>query len=382
MRQNRMWSGANAPLVLALLCAVPARAFVVPAPLSARMPLARQGSSWSLVTRRAVGPPGVHRRQDAQLSMHMDYQGLVNAAALVGAALPDTPLTTNLGVRATASRGMLRGVWNQPQGRVAMEGGQRVEWLGNTLACASACTRGHHNPSLIRLFLAAGPLTRTHVDKGPMTSSHKHLFHKHDCVRPLTTAARYHTSPQVPSPVLVHQVLFLASNLSYLIAGAAILRRRASPKTVMGVGLWAIGLASTLFHYFQCIMPVGSPVTTAFCALDSIIACSLFPLFGITCWKALIRPTPRFLIVWSLAFACYLYVGPYYTLTHALWHLTTAYGAYSLVEDRDDFEASGRPAPQLAFWSGALAAARERGDNAVYDLKQRAKKALASGARS
>ena len=201
-----------------------------------------------------------------------------------------------------------------------------------------------------------------------MTSSHKHETEP--------------PCPQVPSPVLVHQVLFLASNLSYLIAGAAILRRRASPKTLMGVGLWAIGLASTLFHYFQCIMPVGSPVTTAFCALDSIIACSLFPLFGITCWKALIRPTPRLLIVWPLAFACYLYVGPYYTLTHALWHLTTAYGAYSLVEDRDDFEASGRPAPQLAFWSGVIEAVRERGDNAVFDLKQRAKKALASGARS
>jgi len=36
----------------------------------------------------------------------------------------------------------------------------------------------------------------------------------------------------------------------------------------------------------------------------------------------------------------------------------------------------------LAFWSGVIEAVRERGDNAVFDLKQRAKKALASGARS
>ena len=46
-----------------------------------RLPLARQGF-----------------RQGVQLSMHMDYQGLVNAAALMGAALPDAHLTTNLGL--------------------------------------------------------------------------------------------------------------------------------------------------------------------------------------------------------------------------------------------------------------------------------------------
>jgi hypothetical protein len=98
MTEHRMRCGANAPLVLALLCAVPARAFVARAPLSARLLLAQQGPSSALAMARRGGLPGVSLRQGARLSMHMDYQGLVNAAALVGAALPDTPLTTNLGV--------------------------------------------------------------------------------------------------------------------------------------------------------------------------------------------------------------------------------------------------------------------------------------------
>ena len=125
--------------------------------------------------------------------------------------------------------------------------------------------------------------------------------------------------------MLAHQVLFLASNVGYFIAGAAILRTRASPKTVMGVALWTVGVASVLFHYFQCVMPVGSPVTTAFCALDSVLACSQFVVFGSMCWQALVRPTPRLLIGWPLAFLFYMHAGAYYTLTHALWHVSTAY---------------------------------------------------------
>eukprot|EP00802_Teleaulax_amphioxeia_P020477 Tamp_20764.p1 GENE.Tamp_20764~~Tamp_20764.p1 ORF type:complete len:288 (+),score=40.70 Tamp_20764:27-866(+) len=239
------------------LCAVPARAFVARTPLSTRLPLSQLGPAV-----RHLHPPaalGVRRgRQGAQLAMCGGMHGLLNTAALIGASLPDTPLTTNLGV---------------------------------------------------------------------------------------------------PSPVLAHQVLFLASNVGYFIAGAAILRTRASPKTVMGVALWTVGVASVLFHYFQCVMPVGSPVTTAFCALDSVLACSQFVVFGSMCWQALVRPTPRLLIGWPLAFLFYMHAGAYYTLTHALWHVSTAYLAYSIVEDRDDVVASGRPRLSSG-WSRALEAGR------------------------
>jgi len=143
------------------------------------------------------------------------------------------------------------------------------------------------------------------------------------------------TNLGVPSPVLVHQVLFVASNIGYFVAGAAILRTRSSPKTFMGLALMLIGVASCLFHSFQCAMPIGSPVTTAFCFLDSILACSQFVVFGTMCWQALIRPTPRQLIGWPVAFLCFAHVGSYYTVTHAVWHVITAYLAYSIVEDRD-----------------------------------------------
>ena len=144
------------------------------------------------------------------------------------------------------------------------------------------------------------------------------------------------TNLGVPSPVLLHQVLFLASNIAYFWAGAAILRTRESPKTIMGSAMMLIGVASCLFHYFQCVMPYGSLVTKAFCSVDSVIACSLFVLFGSQCWEAVRNPTPRLVIGLPLAFLCYSNpAGSLYTLTHALWHFITAYMAYSIVVDRN-----------------------------------------------
>jgi hypothetical protein len=160
------------------------------------------------------------------------------------------------------------------------------------------------------------------------------------------------TNLGVPSPVLMHQILFVASNVGYFIAGAAILRTRSSPKTFMGLALISVGVASCLFHSFQCVMPVGSPVTTAFCFLDSILACSQFVVFGSMCRQVLMRPTPRHLIGWPLAFLCYAHAGSYYTVTHAVWHVITAYLAYSIVEDRDALLAA--PSTQRPGFTPAL----------------------------
>jgi len=154
------------------------------------------------------------------------------------------------------------------------------------------------------------------------------------------------TNLGVVSPVLLHQVLFLASNIGYFVAGAAVLRTRQSPKTVMGLALMVVGVASTFFHGSQILMPVGSPVTKLFCSVDSVLACSQFILFGLQCWQAVRWPSMRFLIGWPLAFFFYLSSGGCYTLTHALWHCMTAYLAYSIVEERDalvSFPSSYRP---------------------------------------
>lgn len=143
------------------------------------------------------------------------------------------------------------------------------------------------------------------------------------------------TNLGVVSPVLLHQVLFLASNVAYFVAGISVLRTRQAPKTLMGIALMLVGVASTIFHSSQILMPVGSPVTKLFCSLDTVLATSQFVFFGSMCRQAVLRPSPRFLIGWPLAFLFYAASGGCYTLTHALWHLTTAYLAYSIVEDRD-----------------------------------------------
>ena len=143
------------------------------------------------------------------------------------------------------------------------------------------------------------------------------------------------TNLGIVSPVLLHQVLFLASNVGYFVAGAAVLRTRQSPKTLMGLALMLVGVASVTFHSSQILMPVGSPVTKLFCSVDSVLACSQFIFFGLQCWQAVRWPSMRFLIGWPLAFFFYLSSGGCYTLMHALWHCTTAYLAYSIVEERD-----------------------------------------------
>ena len=85
---------ATVAMTLAL-CAIPAQAFVAHAPLSARLPLSRLGPA-------VLRPPAaleVRRgREGGKLAMCGGMHGLMNTAALIGASLPDTPLTTNLGV--------------------------------------------------------------------------------------------------------------------------------------------------------------------------------------------------------------------------------------------------------------------------------------------
>ena len=148
------------------------------------------------------------------------------------------------------------------------------------------------------------------------------------------------TNLGIVSPVLVHQVLFLASNIGYFVAGAAVLRTRESPKTVMGLALMLVGVASLFFHGSQILMPVGSPATKLFCSIDTVLATSQFVVFGSICRQAVLQPSPRFLIGWPLAFFFYACSGGCYTVTHALWHLLTAYLAYGIVEDRDAVRAS------------------------------------------
>ena len=168
------------------------------------------------------------------------------------------------------------------------------------------------------------------------------------------------TNLGVVSPVLAHQTLFLFSNIGYFVAGAAILRYRESPKTFMGIALMLIGVASCLFHYFQCVMPVGSPVTTAFCMLDTILACSQFLVFGTMCRRAVLCPTPRFMLGWPLAFLFYSHAGGLYTITHALWHLLTAYLAYGLVEDRDRLLTSPESYPKAFSLPHSLASLKRK----------------------
>ena len=101
-RRARAQMALAAVAMTLALCAVPARAFVARTLLSTRLPLSQLGPAV-----RQLHPPaalGVRRgRQGAQLAMCGGMHGLLNTAALIGASLPDTPLTTNLGVRRAAS---------------------------------------------------------------------------------------------------------------------------------------------------------------------------------------------------------------------------------------------------------------------------------------
>jgi len=150
-----------------------------------------------------------------------------------------------------------------------------------------------------------------------------------------------------PHPFFWAQVLFIASNISYFAAAGKILGHRAEDKWPLALMMCIVGLISSMFHGAQCAFGSGHPVTHAFCLFDTTTATltGLFFFFGCG-HHAFSLPSFPVLIGWLFAFGILSHTGPYYTLLHAFWHVTSAYLAYQMVEDHEAVRRN-RPQPSV-----------------------------------
>mmetsp|Transcript_51565 Transcript_51565/g.120982 ORF Transcript_51565/g.120982 Transcript_51565/m.120982 type:complete len:249 (+) Transcript_51565:2-748(+) len=134
------------------------------------------------------------------------------------------------------------------------------------------------------------------------------------------------------------QFFFVASNVGYLIAGAAILLHTKRDKLALGMSVLLTGLVSATFHAHQCILPAAHDAVHALCWIDITCAFSTALIYILSCGSAVFNggPSRSQMGGWILAVACFMHGGAHYTTTHALWHLVSAWLAYDCVIQRDE----------------------------------------------
>ena len=121
---------------------------------------------------------------------------------------------------------------------------------------------------------------------------------------------------------LLGQAAFLASNVAYLGAGARLLLVREAPKS-LGVLMMLVCAASSAYHAAQCVHGCSSEPAARACTLDTVLAAGTAGFF-VT--QVHVEPANAALAALSLAFFTDS-LGLGYTLTHSLWHLSTAAAA-------------------------------------------------------
>jgi len=157
-----------------------------------------------------------------------------------------------------------------------------------------------------------------------------------------------------PHPYFWAKVLFMASNISYFAAAGKILSHRAEDKRPLALLMCFVGLISSFFHGAQCAFGSGHPVTHAFCLFDTTTATLTGLCFFFGCGHhAFSLPSLPVIAGWLFAFGILSHTGPFYTLLHAFWHVTSAYLAYQMVEDHEAVRRK-RPQPSLERVQGTV----------------------------
>ena len=117
------------------------------------------------------------------------------------------------------------------------------------------------------------------------------------------------------------QALFLLSNVAYLYAGWHLLAFGA-PR-LLGISVLSCCIASIAYHAAQCLHGPGSVPAARFCQIDTFLAVSTGLLFASSVH---IDPTNVALALLSLAFFKDSF-GLGYTVSHSMWHFSTAAAA-------------------------------------------------------
>uniref|UniRef100_A0A7S0UDC5 Post-GPI attachment to proteins factor 3 n=2 Tax=Hemiselmis andersenii TaxID=464988 RepID=A0A7S0UDC5_HEMAN len=135
--------------------------------------------------------------------------------------------------------------------------------------------------------------------------------------------------------------LFLLSNIAFPIAGIKILtsRREEKPNKMLAIFVFLVGIVSTTFHWNQCCLGSGSPVVHTWCLVDTTFSCVSGLVYIIHSWGTIRK---RICALFAIAVMFLFDTSRFYTITHSIWHIMSAFVAYRLVRDRETFEQQRR----------------------------------------
>lgn len=127
---------------------------------------------------------------------------------------------------------------------------------------------------------------------------------------------------------------FMLSNVAFPIAGIKILVSRERANRKLAIFVFLVGFISTAFHWSQCSLGSGSPVTHTWCLVDTTFSCVSGLAYLTHSWGTIRK---RMIALFGLGIVLLFDTSKFYTITHSLWHVCSAYVAYRLVKDRDKF---------------------------------------------
>eukprot|EP00281_Chroomonas_sp_CCMP1168_P026939 CAMPEP_0206238932 /NCGR_PEP_ID=MMETSP0047_2-20121206/15092_1 /ASSEMBLY_ACC=CAM_ASM_000192 /TAXON_ID=195065 /ORGANISM="Chroomonas mesostigmatica_cf, Strain CCMP1168" /LENGTH=303 /DNA_ID=CAMNT_0053663527 /DNA_START=78 /DNA_END=989 /DNA_ORIENTATION=- len=145
---------------------------------------------------------------------------------------------------------------------------------------------------------------------------------------------------------------FLLSNIAFPIAGVKILLSRERANRKLAIFVFMVGFISTAFHWSQCSLGSGSPVTHTWCLVDTTFSCISGLAYLTHSWGTIRK---RMMALFALGIFLLFDTSKFYTVTHSLWHICSAFVAYRLVKDRDMFlRSKGKKTPLLSSTGDAV----------------------------
>jgi uncharacterized membrane protein len=132
-----------------------------------------------------------------------------------------------------------------------------------------------------------------------------------------------------------HIYEILISNLTYIILGAYMIltptgTSHDDDRYIRAMILILVGFVSTIFHANQVTHGMDDHRTSSFHVTDISIATLAFLTAVYMRGLSNIQNETWYLVV--VAIPLYLYNGPYYWLTHSLWHVISAFILFTILD--------------------------------------------------
>lgn len=132
-----------------------------------------------------------------------------------------------------------------------------------------------------------------------------------------------------------HLYEILISNISYILLGVYMIMTTSGSshdddRYIRAMILILVGFVSTIFHANQVTHGNDDPRTSSFHLTDISIA--LLAFLAAVYMRGLSNIPNITWYLFIVAIPVYLYNGPYYWLTHSLWHIISAFVLFTILD--------------------------------------------------